>query len=458
MTRRRFSQRQTAAIGGVFITAAAIMLTLNFMGVLAGLFDRGPETRKVRAVVADAQQLHAGDPVRVDGVNVGKVDEISLDPAGGKAVVTLELAKNDVPLYADARVDIRWRTVLGGAFAVRVERGTPSAGPLGDRVIPVTRTSTQTELEDVLAFNRGQARAGLKALPNGLAEALADGDAPAAALRRLSEIAPTATRGLQAVRGTRAGRDLPGLVEHADATVRALDTPDDAIARLVSGTAATLGVTAARRSELAATFRRAPAALGRTSRTLRRLEQTLDVADPLLAELREPAGEVAGTVARLRPMLVAADRLLARAEPLVRALRPTAAMLGEAAAAARPWVDEVRPSLRRLDEKILPYTLEVDRDTKHKLSEMIGPALGHLGPSVAGQLDQNGHLIRFPATTGSSPLYSLPCQIYLNNPDSKRLLACKSMQEALDMVFSYNPLGPIPGTAETPAARSRGKR
>lgn len=458
MTRRKFSPRQTAAIGGAVIAAAAVMLTLDFMGVLAGLFDRGPETRKVRAVFTDAQQLHAGDPVRVDGVNVGEVDDIELDRAGGKAVVTLEIEKDAVPLYADARADIRWRTVLGGAFAVRVERGTPSAGPLGDRTIPATRTSTQTELEDVLAFNRGEARAGLKALPGGLADALADPDAPATALRRLADVAPTATSGLEAVRGRRAGRDLPELVEHADATVRALDARDDAMTRLVSGTAATLGVTAARRAELAATFRRAPAALGTTNRTLRRLERTLDVADPLLAELRAPSAEVAPTVAKLRPTLVSADRLLDRARPLVRALRPTAATLGEAAKAARPWIDDLRPSLRRLDDKILPYTLEVDPDTKHRLSEMIGPALGHLGPSVAGQLDQNGHLIRFPATTGSSPLYSLPCQIYINNPDSKRLLACKSMQEALDMVFSYNPLGQIPGSADAPETRKRGRR
>lgn len=458
MTRRKYTPRQTAAIGGAVIAAAAVMLTLDFMGVLAGLFERGPETRTVRAVFTDAQQLHAGDPVRVDGVNVGKVNDITLDRTGGRAVVTMEIVKDDVPLYADARADIRWRTVLGGAFAIRIERGTPSSQPLGDRVIPVMRTSTQTELEDVLTFNRRQARAGLQALPGGLAEALADPDAPAAALRRLADVAPTATRGLQAVRGTRPGRDLPELVEYADATVRALDTRDHAVERMVSGAAATLAVTAARRGDLAATFRRAPAALSTTDRTLRRLEQTLDVADPLLAELREPSGEVAGTVAKLRPTLVSADRLLRRAGPLVRALRPTAAALGEAAAAARPYLDDLRPSLRRLDEKILPYTLEVDPDTKHKLSEMIGPAFGHLGPSVAGQLDQNGHLIRFPATTGSSPLYSLPCQIYVNNPDSKRLLACKSMQEALNMVLSYNPLGPTPGTADAPTSRSRGSR
>ena len=67
----------------------------------------------------------------------------------------------------------------------------------------------------------------------------------------------------------------------------------------------------------------------------------------------------------------------------------------------------------------------------------------------AGQMDGNGHFIRFPATIGSSPAY-LPCQIYVGNPDADKLATCKSLQEALSTYLSYQPLGPAPGTEPPP--------
>jgi hypothetical protein len=85
---------------------------------------------------------------------------------------------------------------------------------------------------------------------------------------------------------------------------------------------------------------------------------------------------------------------------------------------------------------------------------MIGPTFTGLGSGAAGQEDENGHFIRFPATGGSSPLY-LPCQIYAGNPDKDKMIACKSLQQATRSLFSYNPLGPTPGTAPPPSGGAR---
>jgi hypothetical protein len=39
-----------------------------------------------------------------------------------------------------------------------------------------------------------------------------------------------------------------------------------------------------------------------------------------------------------------------------------------------------------------------------------------------------------------SPVY-LPCQIYYGNPDAKKLIECQTLQQALQSLLSYNPLG-----------------
>jgi hypothetical protein len=70
-------------------------------------------------------------------------------------------------------------------------------------------------------------------------------------------------------------------------------------------------------------------------------------------------------------------------------------------------------------------------------------------------MDANGHLIRFPATLGSSPISSLPCQTYINNPDKQSFIACQSLDKALETYLAYDPFGTTPGVepASNPARR-----
>jgi hypothetical protein len=189
--------------------------------------------------------------------------------------------------------------------------------------------------------------------------------------------------------------------------------------------------------------------LARADRTVAALDHTLRLADPLVADLRRPAPQVAPTLRALRPTVVRADALLRRAEPLLHALRPATTALVTASRVSLPLVRELAPSLERLDRTILPYMAEVDPETQHSTSEMIGPTFTGLGSGAAGQQDVNGHFIRFPATSGSSPAY-LPCQEYFGNPSAPKTVACKSLQDALNSYLSYNPFGGAPGSEPPP--------
>lgn len=435
-------------------TAGLLMLVggclfLAFVFGMRGSFSSlvsGPD-RTVTAEFASAQQLRKGDPVRIDGVEVGRVGGIDLAADGRRAKVELELDETAGPLYADASARLRWRTALGGAFFVDLNRGSPQKPPLSG-AIPVQRTAGQIELEDVTALVRGRARRALRTLPGDLADALDDPEPPAAAMKALADAAPNLRRGLHAVRGQRKDEDLRRLVSETAATVRALDAPDDALRVLVAGAAATLRTTAARGAEIRSTLASAPGVLGHADTTLRRLQGTLDRVDPLLERLHEPAGDLAPTLAELRPTVAGADRLLRRARPLLRSLRPAVTSLAGMARDGLPVVEDVRPSVRRLDDVILPFLGERDPESLRTTAQMIGPTLATVG-GEGGQEDSMGSFQRISLSVGNSPLY-LPCNIFISNPDVKELIACRTLKGALNSLFNYNPFGPMPGTDGVP--------
>lgn len=446
MIRRLRTSDRELLIGAVVVLLGGFLVLGTLTTFLPSMLDR-KETQTIRATMANAQQLRKGLEVRIDGIAVGEVAK--LEPArGGRATtVVMELDEEKTgPLYADASAAIRFRTVLGGALYVDLERGTPEAGPLADRTIPQERTSQQVEVDDITTVLKGKARRGLQRLPRELRDALADREAPARALDTLASVSGDLAGALEAVRGERPHRDLEEMVRQTARTVAALDRPVGELRTLVSGAASTLQVVAARGEDLRAALRSTPGMSERAGAALRRLDRTLAIAEPLVAQLDEVAPEVEPTVRTLRPVVTDADRLLRRAVPLLRSLDPAARLLDRAAGRAVPLITELEPSLERVDRVLLPALAEVDPETKKSTAVMIGGTFTGLGSGAAGQMDAHGHFMRFPATAGSAPLSTPPCQTYINNPDKEFLVGCERLMEALEAYFTWDPLGKVPGT------------
>ena len=77
----------------------------------------------------DAQNLKPGAPVRVAGVEVGKVSKIEAAEGGEPATrITMELSEDALPVHQDARVQIRPRILLEGNFFVDLEPGSSDGG------------------------------------------------------------------------------------------------------------------------------------------------------------------------------------------------------------------------------------------------------------------------------------------------------------------------------------------
>ena len=437
------------------LTTMAVIVVL-LLGVYSGFIRTvlGGSKTEVTAMFANSGTVRTGDPVRIKGVTVGSVTKTESAEGGRATKATMRIDTSAGRIHSDARAHAVWRSLLGGAFAVNLEPGRSDA-VLGRRSIPVESTTAQVELDDITTVIQGKARAGLKSLPTDLGDALADPQALEDVGTELADNAPSVQDGLNAARGQNKDRDLAELIDKTATTVTALDAPDDELRKLVAGTASVLQTTAVRQGELRRLFQQAPSTLRDVDTTLDRLETTFDVADPVLDELQGTADEVAPTLRKLNPVVTDARRLLVKATPLVLDLRPAASQLASAARDGVPLLDDLQPSLDRLDETILPYFNKIDPETDHTTAQMVGPGLSGLA-QVAAYYDQNGHALRFPATTGSSPVY-LPCQIYANNPDKKgKFLECQSAQELFDSVLTYSPLAPAPGT-NNPTKKRSGK-
>jgi phospholipid/cholesterol/gamma-HCH transport system substrate-binding protein len=133
-----------------------------------------------KAVFNDTNNLKPKSPVRIAGVEVGKVVKVEPVKDGqGAAQVTMTMKEAGLPIKKDAELKIRPRIFLEGNFFVDLEPGSPSAQELpSDGVIPVSQTAAPVQFGDLLTALQSDTRADLqtflreysKGLDNGGAE------------------------------------------------------------------------------------------------------------------------------------------------------------------------------------------------------------------------------------------------------------------------------------------------
>ena len=98
-----------------------------------------------------SNNLRLDSPVRIAGVNVGKVTRSSATRTPTSIKVTMEMDDAGLPIHKDATLKIRSRIFLEGNFFVDLKPGTPAA-PRSTTATrsPVTQTSTPVQLDELL--------------------------------------------------------------------------------------------------------------------------------------------------------------------------------------------------------------------------------------------------------------------------------------------------------------------
>ncbi|MBI4424595.1 MAG: MCE family protein [Elusimicrobia bacterium] len=140
----------TEAKVGAFIIAGLV-----FMGVAIFLLGDFTFERRYQVYVlfSDVAGLSEKAPVKLSGVEVGKVRRIEL--AGDKAKVVAALSR-EVTVYKDAVFSIGSTGIIGSKF-LQIEQGSPAAGPLPpeSQVIGEDPVSIEKALTKALASLQG---------------------------------------------------------------------------------------------------------------------------------------------------------------------------------------------------------------------------------------------------------------------------------------------------------------
>jgi phospholipid/cholesterol/gamma-HCH transport system substrate-binding protein len=208
------SVRGTAFRFGLF-AVVALMLT----GCLFAIFGevRGGSTHGYSAVFTDASSLQAGDSVRVAGVRVGTVDDVTL--RDDNTVLVSFDADNDVALTTGSRAAVRYLNLVGDRYLELLDGAGPSQSMPRGSQIPVDRTAPALDLDLLLGGLKPVIRGLNPQDVNALTEALlqifqGQGDTLQSLLNRTSSFSNTLADNNAA---------LESLVDNLDTVLATLD-------------------------------------------------------------------------------------------------------------------------------------------------------------------------------------------------------------------------------------------
>jgi phospholipid/cholesterol/gamma-HCH transport system substrate-binding protein len=144
------------------LLAAIVILVFSYFG-----FSRSnpfSDPYKLEATFESANNLQAKSPVRIAGVDVGKVVKVEpLENGSGAAKVTMEIERKGLPIHEDAELKIRPRIFLEGNFFVDLQPGTPSSDVLDDgESIPIQQTATPVQFSQLLETLQRDTRSDLQ--------------------------------------------------------------------------------------------------------------------------------------------------------------------------------------------------------------------------------------------------------------------------------------------------------
>ncbi|HEY1359845.1 MAG TPA: MlaD family protein [Thermoleophilaceae bacterium] len=324
------------------------VLAIAVIGILAyfGFTKSNPFSSQfeVKAVFANAQNVGRGSPVRIAGVEVGKVTKVAAADGDAEAtVVTMKLKDSGLPIHKDARMKIRPRIFLEGNFFVDLQPGTPQSPDLheGD-TIPMSQTTASVQLDQVLGTLKSDARADLQNLLKGYGDALAGkptqeedadqdkstrGQTAGESLNDTLRYSPDALRGTAIVNDALLGlepHDLSKLIRGSGRVTRALASQEDQLKALVTNFNVTTGALASEQNNLRLTVHRLPGVLSSADSAFDNLNRAFPPTRAFAREILPGVHESAATINASFPWIAQTHKLVSPAElgGLVADLQP----------------------------------------------------------------------------------------------------------------------------------------
>jgi phospholipid/cholesterol/gamma-HCH transport system substrate-binding protein len=328
----------------------------------------------LKAEFATAVNIHPKSPVRIAGVNVGKVSSIQRDGRAG--LVSMEIEPRGLPIHSDATLKIRPRIFLEGNWFIELQPGSPSASTVSSgHTIPITQTSDPVQLDQVLDALNTDTRTNLQNFlvnygealtrkPNAAEDAEQDpevrGINAAQALNKAYHRGPSSLRGTavinQALGGTEP-HDLSKLIAGVGKVTAALNVHEQQLGELIVNFNTFFAAFAAQSSSLQATVAELPSSLRNIDRGLAALDASFPPTRTFARDILPGVRAIPATVKAALPWIEQVQASLAPSE------------LGGVAKGLAAAV----PSLARLEGEQTPAYRQTDLFNKC-LTKVIYPA------------------------------------------------------------------------------------
>jgi virulence factor Mce-like protein len=311
-----------------------VVAILFVVGFYLGFTKHLPFTSRgyeLHATFKNATTLKPDSPVRIAGVNVGKVS--SVEPKGNMAEATFNISDEGLPIHKDATITVRPRLFLEGNFFLDVHPGSPSAPdvPSGS-TIPVTQTTTAVQIDQILTSLQSNTRVGLKRALGGYGKTL--NSVPTAAEDATQDPDVQGMTAGQAINetfryGGKAGRttsivneallgqhphDLSQLIRGQRDLFAQLVSTDGSLSDLITNFNTTAGALAQESTNLSASIHELAPTLGEAQPSLRHLNSALPWFRALARASLPGIRELPATIRAGSPWLVQTRRLLRDSE------------------------------------------------------------------------------------------------------------------------------------------------
>jgi len=134
------------SVVGIFVVIG--LISVAYMTIKLGKVSWfGDDYYPIYARFTSVSGLRVGSPVEIDGIQIGRVESLSIDAARQMALVELKIEKG-VKIYDDASASIKTAGLIGDKF-IKIDPG--GGGDLLKQGGTVTETTSAVDIEDLVS-------------------------------------------------------------------------------------------------------------------------------------------------------------------------------------------------------------------------------------------------------------------------------------------------------------------
>ncbi|WP_354698831.1 hypothetical protein DSM112329_04529 [Paraconexibacter sp. AEG42_29] len=368
--------------GKVFVLAlvclGALLILIYYYGAAGGRLPTAQNRYTVNAQVEPQQLLKHAD-VRAAGVTVGEV--VDVKPRGTKALVVMDLEDEIVPIYNDATVLVRQKTLVGENY-VEITRGSPSSGELKDGgSLPDRASKEAVPIDKVLNSLDKDTRAAistnLRALGGGLQGHGKDLNA------FIGDLAPLTSKGTQVTDVLNAqSRQVGDLIQQGNTIFRAISDRRADLTTLLKSAKVTAEAVSERDEQLKSAFAEFPATLRQAQSSVTRLSGFSGRAVPVVRDLNVALRDLTPVIRDLGPTADQANRLFDELPKFTDRADPLLTQLRSFSKAGNPTFPALEATLRQLNpflSFLKPYNMDVVNTLQHFSSNIFWDKYGGIG-------------------------------------------------------------------------------